>query len=410
VAERNPLFLSDTGGVDTVEDTRLGLGALMMPGASSIATQTGLRPGPVDPGAVTASGTADKFVHIAPLQGFIQSARATAPGMYVVGNDAAKAIDLLTANPANATNPRNDLIIAQVTDKFYSDVTQGFTIKQIVGTPSGSPVDPTVPGSVDYFLLARVRVPANATTIVTGNITDLRPGWVVALGGLLPVPSVTVRNALAGKYDGMQIYRQDRNWVEIYDGAAWRVQGVGIVTSIADLAAITDPVAGQLASNTADGLIYKYTGSAWVGMPAGIMAAPTTTTSDGTATSAGTETRDAVLGNYAFTAVAGHRYRVWLTGRAIQGAVANDRYAVRIRNGGGSTPTTASTQVAECDVITYIIGGNGLASFICVGTFIPGAGTVTLGVFTLKAIGTGPGTPKTIGTVTEFYAEDLGAV
>jgi hypothetical protein len=87
----------------------------------------------------------------------------------------------------------------------------------------------------------------------------------VDLHSLLPVADVTARTALT-PYDGRQIYRQDRDWVEVYDGTAWRVQGVAICTNAADrdgASGITGPYAGQLCLLTADGLLYRYTGSAW---------------------------------------------------------------------------------------------------------------------------------------------------
>jgi len=147
--------------------------------------------------------------------------------------DAIKDINILST-PADPTNPRDDLIIAQQSDKFYSDASNAFQVKQVVGTPSGTPADPAVTGSPDFVRLARVRVSANATTITNANITDLRTtgGFgtginlaglhTVALGGILPVASLAQQNALVGKYDGMAIYRQDLDRLLIWDGAAWR--------------------------------------------------------------------------------------------------------------------------------------------------------------------------------------------
>lgn len=63
--------------------------------------------------------------------------------------------------PGNPTNPRQDIVVATA---------DGLVVRE--GTPAGSPVDPTlVDGDV---VLARIAVAANATTVVTGNITDLR--------------------------------------------------------------------------------------------------------------------------------------------------------------------------------------------------------------------------------------------
>ncbi len=259
MAERDSLWV--TGVIDQ-EEARVGQGAVWTPSISAVKAKTGIRPGPGNPGAVTATGTPDANVHVAPFQAVLQSGRGTVSGVYVMTLDAIKDINILST-PAHATLARNDLIIAHQADTFYGDGNSTMTVRQVVGTPSGSPADPSTASFPDSITLARVRVDALATTIVSGKITDLRPASVVAVGGLLPVASQSLRNALTGIYDGMPIYRTDRDWVEIYDGAAWRVHGVGIVANFADLTAITNPATGQLAYSTGDTLMYRYTGSAW---------------------------------------------------------------------------------------------------------------------------------------------------
>ncbi len=44
----------------------------------------------------------------------------------------------------------------------------------------------------------------------------------------------------------------------------YRVDSLPVVSSTADLSAITNPHTGMVASNTGDGLMYRYTGAAWV--------------------------------------------------------------------------------------------------------------------------------------------------
>lgn len=276
MAIRDSLWVQASGptGMLDVEETRVGLGALLTPGSSGVVAKSGFRNGPgTSPGSVFASGTPDAFVHVAPFQLMLQTSRAAVGGVYIMTLDAQFDVNILST-PADSVNPRNDLVIAQQSDTFYTDAVSTWTIRQVVGTPSGSPADPSVSGSTDYVTLARVRVNANATTITNANITDLRAGGhakslvgglnSVALGGLLPVASQAQRDALTGIYDGLHVYRQDRDWIEVYDGAAFRVQGVARVTSFADLSAVSNPATGQLAVNTADGTQYRYDGSAWV--------------------------------------------------------------------------------------------------------------------------------------------------
>ena len=136
----------------------------------------------------------------------------------------------------------------------------------------------------------------------------------------------------------------------------------------------------------------------------GIPVDPTTTTSDGTATSGTTDTRDAVLGNYQFTAVSGRRYRIMCT-FLLNGSVANDRFICQIRDGGGSTPTSASTSVTATSKLTVVTGSNGREGVVLSNTFTPSAGTHTLALFLARFNGTGIGTP--VG-LRELYVEDIG--
>jgi hypothetical protein len=221
------------------------------------------------PGLVAQQTVADKTVKVNPYQVTIPASRAT--GSFIGTLDAVKNIDLLTLHPAHASLQRNDLIVAQVSDETF-DSANGFSTFQVVGTPSGTPTDPAVnttngapTNSPDYVVLARVRVTAGATTITTSMIDDLRPPWVVALGGILPVLNTTDRATLF-PYDGMPIWRTDRKWIEIYSIAAggWLVQGVAVGSSLADIqSAVTTPYAGQMATTTT-GITYIYVSGNWV--------------------------------------------------------------------------------------------------------------------------------------------------
>lgn len=93
----------------------------------------------------------------------------TRQGAYHGLNDAAYAVALATPD---GTNPRNDLIVARVRDAEFSGADSDWDVVPVTGTPNASPVDPTAPAN--SHTLARVRVNAGATGIVTGNITDLR--------------------------------------------------------------------------------------------------------------------------------------------------------------------------------------------------------------------------------------------
>lgn len=235
-------------GIIDVEDARVAVGALWCgQGSPVVGARSGFRPEygtATTPGTVAATGTPDGFVHVTPFQLVLQTGRATVGGPYIITLDAIFDVNVLST-PANPTNPRDDLIIAQQSDTFYGDGVSTWTIRQVVGTPAGVPADPAVSGSTDYVPLARVRVNAAATTITGANITDLRTSghakslpqglYTVAAGGILPVASKAVQDALTGLYDGFAIWRRDIDALVINDAGGWRYftrpQDVSVATS-----------------------------------------------------------------------------------------------------------------------------------------------------------------------------------
>lgn len=105
----------------------------------------------------------------------------------------------VTIAASNATNPRIDVIYAAVNDAAYSGASNNMVIGVVTGTPAGSPTVPALPNNA--IDLAHVAVAANATTIVSGNISAT-PGLVAtALGGITPVTSADVVPGLrVGQY------------------------------------------------------------------------------------------------------------------------------------------------------------------------------------------------------------------
>lgn len=274
MAERASLFVSNPVGADgpiTAEDGRLGLAAGYV-GSGLVTARSGFRPAAAAPGLVTAtSPTPNGFVHVAPFQRTHQSLRYA--GVYIQTLDVTKDIDVLGPNPADATNIRHDLVIIHQQDVAASEADSLMRIRYVVGTPAASPSDPSLAAYPEFRKLARVRVAAGATTITSAMIDDLRADGdnilhTVASGGILPIASTTQRSAIISPYEGMPIYRTDRDWVEIYDGGAWRAQGVAVCTSTADRdSAITSPYSGQHSQTTNSGdILWQYDGgtSSWV--------------------------------------------------------------------------------------------------------------------------------------------------
>ncbi len=156
MAERTPpSWLS--GGSHSAENDRLGLGVTIL--TSGLRDATDL--------AVTAPG-GTMTVSVAAGQALIVGSRAN-QGMYHVVNDAALTKTIAAADP---TNPRYDRVVFEVKDAFYAGGVNAAQINVYQGTPSGSPAEPAIPA--DAIELARITVPAAATSIVTGNILDRR--------------------------------------------------------------------------------------------------------------------------------------------------------------------------------------------------------------------------------------------
>lgn len=188
-------WLTNAGATHTAAEMRRVLRFLAR-GAGGVRLATDL--------AVTATGTPDTNVHVAAGEALIAGTEsAAAQGYYHEYNDADLAVDILVGHPADATNPRNDLIVFKVQDDEYSGGVHTPSIVQVVGTPNAVPVDPATPANA--IVLARVRVDALATTIVAGKITDLRAVSNFALVGPISIPTTTGGSAAATSYGSMPV-------------------------------------------------------------------------------------------------------------------------------------------------------------------------------------------------------------
>jgi len=248
--------MNGSSRVVDAEDARVAIGALWTPGSSAVDTRQGLRPGPGDPGRVQQTGTPGPNVTVNSFQGLVTATRGA--GGYIVTEPAKLTLPILDI-PADPSNARRDLILYRQYDTYYGDPATQSGVIRVPGTPSGSPVDPNLSAYPDYVLLARVRVPAGASSITDAMIDDLRPGWTVGLGGVLPVRGESERDDL-DPYPGMTIDRLDLGWQERHDGTAWRAPN-GVTTTA--LSSITHPLTGQTAVLSSDQLEYRWSGSSW---------------------------------------------------------------------------------------------------------------------------------------------------
>lgn len=252
------------GEIDSL-DARYSMGAGFWPGTTMVRKRGGMAPGPGTPGAVTASGGSN--VAIAPFQAVFNPVRTDAPYVQTL---AVPAVFNAFATPPSALANRRDLIILRQNDPFNGDASAAANFEYIVGNaPATDPAIPS-PTQTDYVIWAQVTVRQNAVNVVQGDILSRLPAGftTVALGGVLPVPSQAVRDAITTPYTGMTIHRDDRSWIEVYRNGAWRVAEVAKVATIAALADVTNPENGTLALVAADLMLYRYTGAAWIAVAA----------------------------------------------------------------------------------------------------------------------------------------------
>jgi hypothetical protein len=146
---------------------------------------------------------------------------------------------------------------------------------------------------------------------------------------------------------------------------------------------------------------------AWLLAPRGIMAAPVSTTANGTPTAADTvEVKDTTLADYVFTAETGRRYRVHYHGVQANSATADSRMVIRVRDGGVAAPTSASTLIGETKAYVRETAGGGRVTADLVRTFTASSGVHTLAAFTQSpdAVIMTPVEDR------ELYVEDIGPV
>jgi hypothetical protein len=216
MAPVNPPSWQQTGSYPARLD-RLTIAGLLTPAASvgPIAARSGVRPAATGAAmGVIQRSPADMLVTVNPGTVFI-AAVSPVGGVYVCHNDDIFDVTIAAADP---TLPRKDLVIARVYDAVDDVGSRNeWAIEPVKGTANAVPVAPAAPAGA--VVLAQITVPAGVTSIVTANITDVRP-YTVALGGVLPVSGQTQRDAIAASV-GLKVYRLDTGATETYNGSTW---------------------------------------------------------------------------------------------------------------------------------------------------------------------------------------------
>lgn len=364
-------------GTQSAEDTRAATGMLMT-ASGLLVPASGVIPAPAQQFALTSTGSLSCSVGAG--QCMVVPGATTNQGAYPVTVDASGSGLPTVTFAAGGSLARTDVIYLQVQDTGEDG--SGFTRGQVAviqGTNGGGV--PSTPAGT--LALWQVPVPATAT-----SINFATAGFVaaptVALGGVTPSGNSAFPTF---PFAGRVRARTDRAGtaapgpLEVFDGTNWNP---------AQLAAV----------------------------PLGIKAVPIATTANGTVTSGTTDTLDTVLGTYTFAATAGRRYRIVIANLVCNGSVAADLFAVRVRNGGASTPTTASPAVLDSSWTCVVSGSSGRVTLTLEETFLASTtGTATLGLFLQRISGTGvltPLSPAVGGSGAtgsrKLWAEDAGNV
>lgn len=248
------------------------------------------------------------------------------------------------------TQDRIDLIYVRVwNNEVDSSGATQFSPVYLTGTPSGSPVAPSIPSGQAGFKICTISVPHSGSPALTQN--GVMP-YTVCQGGILPAFStgVTFSPEL-----GQVRWRADRDPsvmpgpLEIWNGTAW-------------LPLVPDS------------------------FPRGALAASVSTTVTGAGVT--TETVDSNLGYVQATLISGRKYRVGVDGYIGNGNSA-DVYAVRIRDSGSaSNPTSSSALIAETPFHPSANGTPGRLVLRCEDEFLcASSGVHTFGVFGARVAG-----------------------
>ncbi len=193
-----------------------------------LTTAYGRRPGVMyeDDLAVSQRGAgANMSVDVADGHALVKGGESTYQGLYLCYNQGVENVAIATSDPTNA---RKDLVCLRVRDSAESGASDDATFFVVEGTPDASPVPDTASIPDNAVVLALVDVAAAATTITSGNITDLRKldtygdndnGTAVLPSGLILCTSTD--RPLDELYEGMLIYETDTGDVYKYTNTAW---------------------------------------------------------------------------------------------------------------------------------------------------------------------------------------------
>jgi hypothetical protein len=139
-----------------------------------------------------AAGGANMSVDVAAGACWVRGDESVAQPTYRCRSDSV--VNLAVA-AAHASNPRKDIVIAEVLDATFAGVSRIWRVRYVVGVAAASPAEPALPNNA--LKLATVDVTAADASIANAQITDQRVMAANALGGLVPIYDKTLLAAAA---------------------------------------------------------------------------------------------------------------------------------------------------------------------------------------------------------------------
>lgn len=223
------------------------------------------------PGVGTRSRPGVRSGGLAVSIGGIPEAAIVAPGGGVIDDDAAggsyqfvvpAAVTLpLGSRPGTGTS-RIGFVVARIknSDHRPADGAKEPVLELIQGTEGAAPSAPIVPAG--SLVIRQLTIPASGT--VSLSRTAQR---TVALGGVLPVADTTERDAISPVYDGIVVYVESSDLLQVRRDGAWKTLRV-------DEAALPFAQAAGVGAVSGSGVIGGGTATVTVPLPAGRFTQP----------------------------------------------------------------------------------------------------------------------------------------
>jgi hypothetical protein len=203
-----PAWLAASGGSPSYDATELRVIDTMYAtyDGNPLGGRDGRRPGGTGLN-VSLSGSPTNW-NVAPGVACVSGITSGVLGVYVVPVTATESGAL---DAADATFPRKDILVLQVSDTEAGDALAFASVNYIPGTPSATPSSPAVPAR--SLLLATIDVPktGSGSPAVTQNLK-----YTVASGGVLPTATRP-----ASPYAGMTIFNTTSGIMEYWGGSSW---------------------------------------------------------------------------------------------------------------------------------------------------------------------------------------------